>query len=222
MLPLFLYWSREIKMKNVCLIDLDDTLGDLKTPMMEALNRETGKNVHWSKWRNFNVPEIYDISEQKFLNICIDYNVLEQVIIHDTSYDFLKNLQMLNYHTVLVTARNWHPRGVSITENWVADHNLCIDDIIVVDVDQSKVSAIGHLKNIVFTIDDRMKHCREYIKSGLVEHTLVYDAPWNSHMTKWNTDWNGYDYDERIYDLHEIIEHVEWNKYDKRIMGNVR
>lgn len=206
---------------NVCIVDLDDTLGDLKNPMMEALKSATGKDIHWSKWDSFDVPSLYGITQQDFLNICINENILEKVIIHDSSYKFLNDLHKLNYYTVLITARGWHPQGKEITKKWVADHNLDIDELIVVEIDQSKTDVITKFDNIIFSIDDRIKHCREYIQSGLVKHVLVYDAPWNSHMTKWNPFWKGDDYHERIYDLHEIIDHVDWCNNNERRVANV-
>ena len=71
-------------MRPIALVDLDDTLGDLKNPMMDALNRVTGKNIHWSSWTTFNVPELYKISENDFMDILIDQKVIENVIIHES------------------------------------------------------------------------------------------------------------------------------------------
>jgi hypothetical protein len=120
----------------------------------------------------------------------------------------------------LITARGWHPRGKEITEEWVSDYNLDIDELIVVEHDQSKTDVISGFNNIVFSIDDRIKHCREYMRTGRIQHVLVYDAPWNTHMTKHNPFVGGDDYHQRIFDLHEIIEHVEWCD-NKRRVSNV-
>ena len=204
-------------MKNVCLVDLDDTLGDFKTPCMDALNRVTNQNIHWSKWDTYNFPKVYGLNQGEFLKVLMEEQVIENVEIYDSSYKFLNDLNDLDYHTVLITARGWHPDGKGITERWVADHDLNIDDLIVVHGHQSKVDVINKLNNIVFSIDDRIKHCREYTQTGKIEHVLVYDQPWNTHLTRWNHDWGGYDYNERITDLHEIIDHVEWCVADGRI-----
>lgn len=202
--------------QNVCVVDLDDTLGDLKEPMMQALNRVTGKNIHWSEWNRFDVSNIYGLTDTEMLSVLEGEYVLEQVIIHDSSYKFLNDLHGLGYYTVLVTARGWHPKGKEITEQWVSDHSLDIDELIVVGVDQSKTDVIDKFDNIVFSIDDRIKHCREYTQCGKIQHVLLYDTPWNAHMSRWNPYWFGYDYDERIYDLHEIIEHIDWVKDEER------
>jgi len=214
---LLLYFGENEMKTNVCLVDLDDTLGDLKQPMMEALNAFTGKNIHWSQWNTFDVPQLYGLSNEEFLKMCIDSDILNKVIIHDSSYKFLNDLRKLGYYTVLITARGWHPEGKSITESWVSEHNLDIDELIVVGVDQSKTDVITKFDNIVFSIDDRIKHCREYMQSGMIRHVLVYNAPWNEHMTKLNPFWGGNDYHERIIDLHEIIDHVEWCDNNRRI-----
>jgi hypothetical protein len=68
-------------------------------------------------------------------------------------------------------------------------------------------------------VDDRIKHCREYTQSGKINNVIVYDAPWNTHMTRWNKYWKGYDYNIRIKDLNEIIPHVESHELDRRILN---
>lgn len=197
-------------MKNVCLIDLDDTLVDLKTPLMLALNRRTNKNLHWNSWDTFDLTATYNITNAEFLNICIEENVLNDAVIHDSSKKFLDDLNFLGYHTVLITARGWHPRGKNITEEWVSNHNLSINELIVVGMEQSKTDMISKFNNIVFSIDDRIKHCREYKNTNKIRHVLLYNMPWNINMTRWNPFVGGYDYDERIYDLKEIITHLDW------------
>jgi hypothetical protein len=185
--------------------------------MMHALNQKTGKNLHWSSYSTYDIPTLYGLDKDEFLQLLIDDKVIEQAEIHDSSYQFLSDLHALNYYVVLITARGWHPQGAAITEQWVLDHKLNVDELIVVGADQSKTEVTEKFGDIVFSIDDRIKHCREYTQTGRVKHVLVYDAPWNAHMTRWNSDWEGYDYDERIYDLHEIIKHVDWcNEQEKK------
>ena len=207
--------------RPICLVDLDDTLGDFKTPMMHALSRVTGKNIHWSEYTTFDVPSLYGISYKRFLQILVREQVIEQVEIHGSSYKFLNDLHQLNYYTVLITARGWHPSGASLTEEWVANHGPDIDELIVVGPEQSKTDVIEKFKNIVFSVDDRIKHCREYTQTGKIGHVLLYNAPWNKDMSRWNPELGGYDYNERIFDLHDIITHVEWVENNGRI-ANVR
>jgi 5'(3')-deoxyribonucleotidase len=204
-------------MDNICLIDLDDTLGDLKNPMMQALNRSTGKNLHWRDWDTYDVPNVYDVSHARFLEILIDEHVIESTIIHDSSYTFLDNLNAMGSHVVLITARGWHPNGVDITEKWITSHNLNIHELIVVDANQSKTDVINKFDTIQFSVDDRIKHCREYTQSGKVKDVILYDAPWNNHMTRWNIYWEGYDYDFKVNDLNEILQRL-----DKGRLKNVR
>jgi uncharacterized HAD superfamily protein len=125
--------------------------------------------------------------------------------VNPESQKLLEGLHKLNYYNVLITARKWHPDGERITYKWVEDNDLEVDEIIFVGVNDSKTDAIRSLKNIKFSIDDRIKHCREYTQSDMVEHVLVKDAPWNTHMTRWNEFWGGYDYDARINSLDEVL-----------------
>jgi 5'(3')-deoxyribonucleotidase len=194
---------------NVCFIDLDDTLGDLKSPMMHALNHATGKTIHWSLWKSFDVPKIYGLTDKEFLDILIDKNILETLEIHGDSYEFLKDLQDLDKHVVLITARGWHPDAQKITENWVINHGLEIDELIVVEQDQSKTDFIKRFGEIGYSLDDRIKHCREYMRTGLVGSVILCNAPWNNDMTKENPFIGGHDYHKRIYDLHEAIDHIK-------------
>jgi hypothetical protein len=195
--------------KNICLVDLDDTLVDLKEPMKQALDSFTGKDIPWNKWEHFDVPSIYGVSNSEFLDACIEHEVLERAEIHAESYKFLNDLKRMDCHVVLITARGWHPRGKEVTEKYISDHELNIDELILVDVDESKAEWAKRFNKIKFTVDDRMKHCREYMKTGVVEKVMLYDAPWNSYMTKLNPFVGGYDYHERIKNLHHIMNHVE-------------
>ena len=170
-------------MKKVCLVDLDDTLGDLKNPMMEALGKHTGVDIHWSTWEAFDVPKI-----------------------HDSGYSFINQLKMLGYYVVIITARGWHPDAFNLTDNWVREHNLNIDELLVIDNNQSKTDVIKKFNNIAFSVDDRIRNCRDYIQSGLADNVILYSAPWNHYMTRWNRFWKGYDYHYRVNDLHEIFE----------------
>lgn len=198
-----------------CLIDLDDTLGDFKDPLMKALNKATGKRIHWSKWTNFDVPELYEISHDDFLDICIKEKVIENTKVNETSASFLSDLKYFGYHNILITARGWHPNGRELTEQWLSDNELIIDEVIVVDVHQSKVDSIAHIDGIEFSVDDRIKHCREYMQSNKVKYVVLYDAPWNSYMNRWNHFWGGYDYHMRVDDLTRILPNI--TKYGPKI-----
>lgn len=201
-------------MYNVALVDLDDTLADFRTPMIEIVNRVTGRDTVWD---GYDIPEDAGLTHDEFIDILIRENIIGQIGIHDSSRKFLNDLHKLDYYTVLITARGWHPYGRALTQQWVAEHELDIDELIVVDAHQSKTDVIGKFGNdIKFSVDDRMKHCREYSQTGCINHVLLYDAVWNRGMTRWNTDWNGNDYDERIFDLNEIVEHVEWATQKRR------
>lgn len=194
-----------MKKLKTCLIDLDDTLADMKQAMMSALNKATGKYIHWSKWNTYDVPALYGIEYEKFLQICRDEQVIHNVVINESSENFLSTLKMLGFYNVLITARGWHPDGKKITEQWVTDHGLCVDEIILVESNQSKIEVIEKFDNIEFSVDDRIKHCREYKQTKKVNNVFVCDAPWNTHMSRWNPYCGGFDYDMRVNNLNEIV-----------------
>lgn len=197
--------------KPVCLIDLDDTLADLKEPMMKAMNAHTGKSIHWSTWADFDVSGIYEVPSEEFLQVCIDDFVLERAEIHDSTYNFMNILKRNGAYVVLITARGWHPRGGEITEEWILGHSLDVDEVIVVGEHESKAGVMAkHFDRVSFTVDDRMKHCREYKQSGIVDTTVVYTTPWNEYKTSYNPFIGTYDFDLRVRDLNEILFHLDW------------
>lgn len=199
---------------NVALVDLDDTLADFRTPMIATVNRVTGRDT---VWEGYDIPPESGLTHDEFIDILIEEDIIGQIGIHDSSRKFLNDLHRLDYYTVLITARGWHPEGRARTQQWVAEHELDIDELIVVDAHESKTDVITKFgDDITFSIDDRMKHCREYSQTNNIDHVLLYDAIWNNNMTPWNTDWEGYDYDERIFDLSEIIAHVDWATHKRR------
>lgn len=194
-------------MQNVCLIDIDDTLGDLKNPMMYALNKHTGKNFHWSDWKEFDIPKIYDITCEQFFEYCQRENVLSNIKPHDEAHAFLKNLRKLNTYIVLITARGWHPNGEAITCDWINEHELDIDELIIIPEHGNKADVIKKFNNIMFSVDDRIRNCRDYMNSELVDKVFIYTAPWNSHMNNWNHVGGGFDYHYRIRNLNDIFKY---------------
>ena len=63
-------------MKNVCLVDLDDTLADFRTPMIEIVNRVTGKDT---EWKGYDVPEDAGLTHSEFIEILIKEDIINNV-----------------------------------------------------------------------------------------------------------------------------------------------
>lgn len=193
-----------IQMKNVCLIDLDDTLGDFSTGMLEALNHRTGK--YFTYIPTFDVVSVYGITDDDLFNICREEQVAENTIASPDAIGFLNELHNRGWCSVVITARGWHPHAEEITAKWLSDNNLTPDELIVVGENQSKTDVIGKFDNIILSLDDRIKNCREYTKSGLVDNVIIYEASWNNYMSRWNTDWNGWDYHFRVKSLFDVFD----------------
>jgi uncharacterized HAD superfamily protein len=183
-------------MKNI-IFDLDDTLGNLSSPMMNALNLATGKDFTRNDSTSYFITDLYDISLEEFYEILTDFKVIENVVPLAGSREVLEHA--MKDHTVhIVTARGWHPDALSITEQWFKQHDLPYHHIRICNALQSKIDCIAGIENIVLAVDDRGSHCVEFDSYDKIAKVLMMNQPWN-------VDIDGI---HRIHDITEVLEHI--------------
>ena len=68
-------------MRKIAVIDIDDTLADLRNPMCNSLNMVCEEKYHWEQWTGDNTVEnLYDISTDQLLSAIEDDSLLENLI----------------------------------------------------------------------------------------------------------------------------------------------
>lgn len=190
-------------MKKTVVIDIDDTLGDMRNPMSDMLNRYSNKNLHWNSWNEFRTEHLYGIGYDEFLVLLRDNNIIENMKPHDESVQFMHTLADMDYRTVLLSARNWHDNAADITKDWLELHNIPYDELIICNIGDNKSDIISNICNdIKFVVDDSIAHCMEYAENKNIEKVFVYDMPWNRAG---NIDEKRIN---RIYNLNQIMENL--------------
>lgn len=185
---------------QVAIFDLDDTLLDLKSLIVESLNRRTGKNLTVDEFTN-DAEYHYGLCTNQFLSVAEEDRMLQRALPHDGIHELFDTLRQQGTKTVIVTARAWHPHAKLVTRQWFDLIGIDVDEIIIVGMQQSKADVISHFDNIRFAIDDRPDVVVDYhIRSGL-NNALLYSQKWNEHATEL----------KRVHSLTELTELIRSN-----------
>lgn len=177
------------------IFDLDDTILNLRVPMMQALNMHTGKAIHWKNWSGYNLEDVYNISTEEFLNVLIDYNVIERALPIPGVKEALEFVKAKGYDIHIVTARGWHPTAMDTTKKWFEEYNVPYDTINIVPLGSNKSDVMDKIENVICLVDDNVKNCNEVISRGYDAYLI--DMPWNTNSTI-----------KRLNSVVEIINHL--------------
>lgn len=162
------------------ILDIDDTLADMRSIICKELNKIYSKDLHWTEWNTFRVEELYGISFEDFFKFLIERNVIERMNPHPESAEFVRTLLDDGYKISALTARKWHPNAKSITSNWLDRHNIHVDELVICDVLEDKAEIVSaNYDKIDFVVDDSLSHCKNYIKCNNISKVFIYDMPWN-------------------------------------------
>lgn len=160
-------------------IDLDDTICFLKTPLMQALNLHTGKNIHWKEWNTWHIENMYGITSDEFTQVMIDGHVIERALPIPGVREALLQIKSKGYKLHIITARGWHPNGMDVTKRWFEENNIPYDTINIVPIDGSKSAIMNKFKNLKYLVDDSAHNCEEVISQGYEAFLINY--PSNIH-----------------------------------------
>lgn len=167
-------------MTKAIVFDIDDTITDLKVPLCIALNKHTGKNIHWDNWNKYSIidSDIYDISVSEFVDIIKQEEVLENSIPFSGAVRALTRFKERGYKLVYVTARGYIEDAQEITENWMKKWEIPYDEIYISGYNQSKASLVKDIEIKAF-VDDKLENCIDFKNSDNCETVFLMDAPWN-------------------------------------------
>jgi uncharacterized HAD superfamily protein len=185
---------------RVAALDIDDTLANLRDPLMVALNQYTKKDIHWSEWNVYDLADIYEMTVCDFRSCLIESNVLRKVEPMADSIKFCQYLIDNNYFVLMVTARGWHPQAEELTKHWLKRFNIPYHDLYITKHNESKYKAIEKYGKIDLAIDHSIKNIIDYKKSGMVKHPVLFHHPWNKN----------YQYDKIIHNIMEAVDYVEY------------
>lgn len=190
--------------KPIAIVDVDDTLANMRASMCEALNKHCNTSIHWSKWNTFNVEHMYGINYDEFFHVLKKYKVIERLQPHEESSEFTAKLRDRGYKVTLLTARKWHDYGEAVTRRWAKDNEIYYDDVVVCSVEDCKSEIISEMFSAVnFTVDDSATHCKKFVRNSKIKNVFVYDMPWNKCQILDGSRAT------RISNLNQIIENIK-------------
>lgn len=169
-------------MKTI-VFDLDDTLANLKDPMVDCLNSLTGKNLQSSDLFKFDTTDIYGITNQDFFNCLINNDILDNLEPFIETRTLLTDLLKNDYNITIITSRAYHPDAFEVTKNWFAKYEIPYSRIIISEHGKKKSDYVTKEENVILFIDDRIENCEDFIASRKAYNVRLFDAPWNQQSS---------------------------------------
>ena len=161
------------------ILDIDDTIADLKSLLCKEINEHTGENIPCDEWKSFYITNIYKtIDLPTFYDIIIKNKVLERIKPYDSTKSTMDMLYNLGYNLVLISSRSYHPNAYELTENWLNEHKLPFDHLHI-SGDIKKSEFANRYQHVILSVDDNLDNNEDYRKHSNNESVLLMDQPWN-------------------------------------------
>jgi 5'(3')-deoxyribonucleotidase len=165
--------------EKTIILDLDDTIANLKDPMCNLLKNYSKKDVHWDKWDCFNIVPMYEINDEEFYSLLIDSSVLDDIKLYDGSREVMDKL-IPDHKIVIISSRNYHPDAYNVTKRWLDKNSLPYDNLHISGNGIKKSSYAKIYDNVVAAVDDNVDNCEDFYKNCGINNTLLMDQPWNA------------------------------------------
>lgn len=149
----------------IAILDLDDSLLDLETPLFEAfpaISNIKGEHRYHSR--------------SNILDIIIKHKLLEKLKPFNQTINFINRLKENNIEIVLVTARGWYPNAYNITKNNLSSHNIYFDELIICDLNENKGKFLNKNDRYILSLEDNPYNHMNFKESG-VENPYCKIAP---------------------------------------------
>ncbi len=159
--------------------DLDDVLANLRDHLMSMLWRQTGQEIHWNEWHQYELGSVYNTTTDVIMDWVLEHRVLESASLEPHAQPAVRAAREAGYRVAVVTARGWHPRGQQLTEEWLNAHGLDIDELHLVSAFGDKSSVLRELGRVAYFVDDHVGHLYPARALPYVSETLLVDRPWN-------------------------------------------
>lgn len=127
----------------IAVLDLDDTILDLETPLTEVFPVIT----HWKDSERYK-------NRSKILNSIFDNDLLINLKAFSKALDFINDLRNNNIQIVLITARAWHPNAEEITRTNLEKNNIIFDDLIICELNKNKGEFLNKNDRYILSIED--------------------------------------------------------------------
>jgi hypothetical protein len=167
---------------KTAVFDCDDVLANIRELTAEVLSGLCGRSIHWNDWDTYDLSVTYGVETDRCLAAFVEHRVLERATPEPHAKETLLAASEAGLRTMVLTARDWHPDGESLTQKWLAAHDLVVDELRLVSVQASKVAALEDT-DAVFFVDDNPRHVIEAEGSTHVRTPILMSRPWNRGVT---------------------------------------
>jgi 5'(3')-deoxyribonucleotidase len=178
------------------IIDVDDTIADLRTAVCEFATKHKGQKIDENHFVTQDVNDF--ICWEHVEDHIINNNVLLELKPEPGAEELLRHLRISDYEIILLTARGYHPQGKEITEKWMSKNALPYDEIICVEYGVPKHEIISNLGEVDLYLDDHLKHIENSEKLKNLKTAILVDRPWNRSAVV----------NKRIKHLNEVLDHI--------------
>lgn len=158
--------------------DCDDVVANIRDNMAEVLSQLSGRNIHWGEWDTYDLSKIYGINIDDCLAAFLEHRVLERATLEPGARETIRAVRDDGYRIVMLTARGWHPHGDSLTREWLAAHDIIVDELRVVPLHASK-TAVMEDTYVDFLVDDNPRHIIDAEGVTHIRSPVLMSRPWN-------------------------------------------
>lgn len=186
---------------NLIVLDCDDVISELRFELTKLLQQHTDQIVDHRDWiEHGSVPEQYNLGTFKdFESSMVEHDIIENANPDPNASYVIDTIRNKGYYVYILTARGWHPRGTEATEQWCAEHNLHVDDIVCVDISHCKSETLERLGPIKAFVDDNHRHVLNSMHLP-IQYPIIMNRPWNVQASN---------HPYRIDELPELLDFVE-------------
>ncbi len=171
------------------ILDLDDTLANLCTPLAEVLNKNATTRYHPKDWKEFNLAKLYSLSDEAFFERIVQSKILETLELEEGAQDLLAVCSRLRAPVVILTSRGYHPRAEALTWKWAAQKGIAnsISEVVIVPKGQKKSACVPQVLEMfgvdyaLFFLDDHIDNVKEVNEHYNVYCPLLMRRPWNAN-----------------------------------------
>lgn len=140
----------------IAVIDLDDTILDLETPLREA----------FPLVKSIKGEDRYH-NRSKILQVIYENKLLQNLKPFQEAITLLKVLRRNNVQIVFITARAWHPEAEKITRTNLHENDLYYDELIVCDLNKKKGDYLNKNDRYILSIEDNPYNHMNLKESGV-------------------------------------------------------
>lgn len=162
---------------NTIILDLDDVICDMSTPLSKALKVDTGKHIEPKDWSTFNLAEIYEVASETIFETLNRHEIIKHVKPVEHAKESIKLFRELEFKVHIVTSRKPLDPSGEITQNWLDENQIAVDELSITCHSAGKSEVAKKVRPLYF-VDDHggnLIDCAPYCTKS----ALLIDKPWN-------------------------------------------